>query len=165
MGKPIIIHPIGTVRNTITSQSKTAGLTTESRIIIKEGYSTALKGLRGYSHLIILYWLHEASENSAELLAKPGNRPYLPLIGIFATRNTTHRPNRLGLSVVKPLGVRSNIVRVVGLDAFNGSPVIDIKPFMRWDITSERIERRIHGRSMELKFTSKIRVPEWWRRF
>jgi len=66
---------------------------------------------------------------------------------------------------VKLLGVRSNIVRVVGLDAFNGSPVIDIKPFMRWDITSERIERRIHGRSMESKFTSKIRVPEWWRRF
>jgi tRNA-Thr(GGU) m(6)t(6)A37 methyltransferase TsaA len=109
-------------------------LDTESRNIVEAKYARALKGLKEYSHLIVLYWLHEASEALVDVLAKPGNRFHLPEVGILATRNTTHRPNRIGLTVVRLLGVKSNIVKVVGLDAFNGSPVIDVKPYMRWDL-------------------------------
>ena len=164
--KPIIIHPIGTVRNIITSKNKSAGLTIESRLVIQKRYTKALKGLREYSHLIILFYLHEASENPIEILVKPGNRSHLPRIGIFSTRNTAHRPNKIGLSIVRLLGMRSNIIKVVGLDAFNGSPIIDIKPLMRWDLAGETtIERKILDGSMKLKFTGTIRVPEWWRKF
>ncbi len=166
MQKTITISPIGIVRSSITSQNKSAGLDTESRIIVEAKYAPSLKGLKEYSHLIVLYWLHEATEASIEVMVKPGNRPHLSEVGILATRNTTHRPNKIGLSVVRLLSVKSTVVKVIGLDAFNGSPVIDLKPFMRWDFPDgTEVERKLLHQKMELKFTGRILVPEWWRKF
>ncbi len=69
----------------------------------------------------------------------------MPLLGIFATR-TPHRPNPIGLTLVELLRVEDNVVTVRGLDAFNGTPVLDIKPFDYWDMVED------------------VRVPEWWMR-
>jgi tRNA (adenine37-N6)-methyltransferase len=141
----------------------------ESRIVVQKRYSKGLKGLEDYSHLFILFSLHRAAEERAiaKLLSCPGGRNHLPKIGIFATRNAVHRPNHLGLSLVELLDLGPNVVRVRGLDAFDGSPVLDMKPYVIWDIAGERsVQRRRRGkRQVILDFRGRTTVPEWWSRF
>ena len=67
----------------------------------------------------------------------------MPLLGIFATR-TKLRPNPIGLTLVELVKVQDNILTVRGLDAFNGTPILDIKPFDSWDATANAI------------------MPQWW---
>ena len=69
----------------------------------------------------------------------------MPLLGVFATR-TNLRPNPMGLTLVELLKVEGNILTVRGLDAFDGTPVLDIKPFDSWDNAEKAI------------------VPDWWTR-
>jgi len=60
----------------------------------------------------------------------------MPLVGLFATC-TPYRPNSIGFTRVKLLGVQKNVITVQGLDAFNGTPVLDIKPFDHYEKTSD----------------------------
>jgi tRNA (Thr-GGU) A37 N-methylase len=76
----------------------------------------------------------------------PRSRPDLPLVGFFATR-TQYRPNPIGLTLVQLLGRKENILTVKGLDALNGTPVLDIKPI-----------------SPKTEMPSHFRVPEWYPR-
>ena len=117
-----------------------------SIIVIREDLVEALKGLEGFSHMFVLFWMHEvAIGTQGRLLVHPRGRPDLPLVGIFATR-TPHRPNPIGLTLVELLHVDDNVVTVRGLDAFDGTPVLDIKPFDYMDVTEG------------------VRVPTWWLR-
>ncbi len=137
----------------------------KSEIVLKKQYVHGLKGLSDYSHVIVLFWLHRSSNEEPEMIVHPGNRSHLPKLGILAARNTRRRPNRIGLTVAKLLWVQSNIIRVTGLDAFNGTPVLDIKPYTTWDIPSgSNVEGSLKDRSLEFDFEGKIRVPEWWSR-
>lgn len=97
----------------------------ESQIEIYPEYVEGLKDVEGFSHLFILYWMHRAPP--AALLAKP--RLDDRMRGLFATR-APHRPNPLGLSLVRLIKVERNILKVKGLDAIDQSPVIDIKPYI-----------------------------------
>lgn len=163
----VVMEPIGVVRNEATAQEHLEGFRkAESEIVLKKRYADGLKGLSDYSHLIVLFWLHRSKNKEPETIVHPGNRGYLPKVGIFATRNTRRRPNRIGVTVAKLLGVRSNTIRVKGLDAFNGSPVLDLKPYTTWDFPSgSKIEGSLKGNSLEFDFDGKIKVPEWWSRF
>jgi len=106
--------------------------------------SEALEGIEEFSHLFVLFWLHEMSDEDRRIMkVRPRGRSDMPLLGIFATR-TPHRPNPIGLTRVKLLKVEGNVVTVQGLDAFDGTPVLDIKPFDSWDTTED------------------FKVPEWW---
>jgi len=117
-----------------------------SQIIFREELTDALKGVEEFSHLFVLFWMHEMSDEDRKIMkVHPRGRRDMPLLGIFATR-TPHRPNPIGLTRVKLLGVEGNIITVQGLDAFDGTPVLDIKPFDSWDTTED------------------FRVPEWWMR-
>ena len=69
----------------------------------------------------------------------------MPLLGVFATR-TMLRPNPIGLTLVELVKVESNVLTVRGIDAFDGTPVLDIKPFDAWDTTKP------------------VRLPKWWNR-
>jgi len=73
----------------------------------------------------------------------PRGREDLPLLGVFATR-TNLRPNPIGLTLVELIRVENNILTVRGLDAFDGTPVLDLKPFDSWDMAKE------------------ARMPDWW---
>jgi tRNA-Thr(GGU) m(6)t(6)A37 methyltransferase TsaA len=77
------------------------------------------------------------------LKVHPRRRKDLPLLGIFATRTMT-RPNPVGLTLVELVKVEGNVLTVRGLDAFDGTPILDIKPFDSWDIAET------------------AKVPEWW---
>ena len=102
-----------------------------SRIFLKEHLKNGLEGLSGFSHLWILYYLNQA-KNRMEMSAYPGPEDVkgLPEVGIFASRSQ-YRPNHIALRLVRLLGIEDSIIEVQGLDAIDGSPVLDIKPFVK----------------------------------
>lgn len=88
-------------------------------------YSAGLRDLEGFSHIILLYHFHLSEGYSLQV------KPFLDssLRGVFATR-APRRPNPIGLSVVKLLEIDNNIVRIKGVDVVDGTPLLDIKPFI-----------------------------------
>jgi len=146
MGK-IALKVIGRVRNSIREVKRDGWEGLVSEIMIHPEYEEALEGLAGYSHLYVLFWLNRLPKSSPKMKkVHPKSRPDLPLVGIFATR-TQYRPNPIGLTLVELVGLRKNVLKVRGLDALDGTPVIDIKPF-----------------SPRYEFPKKFKVPKWYRR-
>ena len=98
-----------------------------SDLVIDKKYRDALDGLRDYSHLVVIFWMHEVK--TCEIRHVPqGKVGEVPEVGIFACR-CAHRPNPIGISTVEILGIKDNIVTVKGLDAVEGTPIVDIKPY------------------------------------
>ncbi len=128
----ISLKAIGIVRNKVGKRPQgQADWWTEldSEIVINPGLTEALDGLEEFSHIIVLYWMHRLATEEMPLKIHPMRKQELPLMGLFATR-TPNRPNPVGETTVKLLHRRGNILTVRGLDAFDGSPVIDIKPYI-----------------------------------
>ena len=139
----ITLKPIGYVR-TQAKDDEVKDKTRTSEIFIMPGLNEALDGIAEYSHLYVLFWLHEISEEKRKTLKiHPRGRTELPLVGVFAAR-TNLRPNPIGLTIVNLIKVEDNVLTVRGLDAFDGTPVLDIKPYDLWDIVKGVI------------------VPKWW---
>ena len=128
---PMTLQPIGFVRSDFKEPTSIRldlkRITAE--IIIKPELTEALAGLEGFSHIIVLYWMHRAVFDKNHLKGAPmGNQKALEQ-GIFALR-TPRRPNPIGKITVKLLGIKGNILKVQGLDAIDGSIVLDIKPYI-----------------------------------
>jgi tRNA-Thr(GGU) m(6)t(6)A37 methyltransferase TsaA len=100
-----------------------------SEIVIDSSLTEALDGLDDFSHIVVLYWMHQVDEDEMPLKVHPMRRRESALVGIFGTR-TPNRPNRIGKATVRLLRRQGNVLTVQGLDALNGSPVIDIKPYI-----------------------------------
>jgi tRNA-Thr(GGU) m(6)t(6)A37 methyltransferase TsaA len=127
----MVLKAIGIVRSGFR-QSSAERLNLEEmacEIEIDPGLTEALDGLEGFSHIIVLYWMHRATSDRVSLKVHPMGRKDVPVQGIFAVR-TPNRPNRIGKSTVRLLQRQGNILRVQGLDALDGSPVLDIKPYI-----------------------------------
>lgn len=102
-----------------------------SEIILDKNLIDILEGIEEYSHLIILYWAHKVPEQSRSLTkVHPMGRECFSKVGIFATCSPA-RPNPILMTVVRLCGIKGNVLEVKGLDAIDGSPVVDIKPFLR----------------------------------
>ena len=132
-----IFNPIGMVHRTASDdevRSKASGL--ESEIEIYPQYKEALDGLEGFSHVFVLAYFHKLKpEQIGHLKVKPrGLVKYglkledLPMVGVFALDSPT-RPNPVGLSLVRLLRIEGGNLMVSGLEFFDGTPVIDIKPY------------------------------------
>lgn len=89
----------------------------------------SLLGLEGFSHCIVMYVFDRASWDISRMSRHPRGNMAWPEVGIFAQR-AKDRPNRLGVTVCRVLGVEASTVHVSGLDAIDGTPVVDIKPWM-----------------------------------
>lgn len=90
----------------------------------------ALYGLDGFSHVEVVYHFDRVPEDRIERGARhPRNNPDWPLVGIFAQRGK-NRPNRIGVTVSRIVSVEGTTVTVTGLDAVDGTPILDIKPWM-----------------------------------
>ena len=104
-----------------------------SKITIRKGLTKALEGIEEFSHVFVLFYMHQVStQDKKALKVHPRGRIDLPLVGLFATR-TPLRPNPVGLAVVELLKRKENVLVVQGLDAFDGTPVLDLKPYDNWD--------------------------------
>jgi len=115
-----------------------------SLIVLDKSLAEALEGIDAFSHLFVIFWMHQTPiEERPALKVHPRGREDMPLVGAFATR-TPYRPNPIGLTIVELLKVEGNVLTVRGLDAIDGTPVLDIKPFDYWDVTEG------------------VRVPVWW---
>ena len=100
------------------------------QIILERKWIKAAASLEGFSHLIIIFWLDKARRPDISLRIK--DLPKLPEIGFLATR-TPHRANPIGVSIVKLLSRKGDRLTVQGLDAWDGTPIFDIKPYTRRD--------------------------------
>jgi len=160
-GMPIaVFSPIGMVRNAVKEPQMGGWESVDSRIIVRWELADALDGIEGYSHVIVLFWIHRVPEEErGATRIHPMGDPALPLLGVFATR-TQLRPNPIGVSVVPLLARKGNVLRVRGLDAIDGTPVLDVKPYIpHYDSVpqatipawaSEVVARRLHPRADEL---------------
>jgi tRNA-Thr(GGU) m(6)t(6)A37 methyltransferase TsaA len=101
----------------------------ESRIVLDGQWAEGLRGLEGFSHLVVIFWLDRPNQAEVPLQVHPEAKEDMPLVGLFATR-TPLRPNPIGLTSVELLSVEGTTLRVRGLDAFDGTPVLDIKPYL-----------------------------------
>jgi tRNA-Thr(GGU) m(6)t(6)A37 methyltransferase TsaA len=103
----------------------------ECAIVLADRFDpSALAGLDAFSHLEVVYRFHLVDEADVVVGARhPRGRADWPAVGIFAQRGRV-RPNRLGVSVCRILGVDGRRVRVRGLDAVDGTPVLDLKPVL-----------------------------------
>jgi len=116
-----------------------------SRVKIFPEFCVGLEGLNNFSHITILYWFHlrDNEEERRTLQVVPRRHPGAPQVGVFASRSPS-RPNPLGLCVVELVKIQDCTLVVRGLDALEGSPIIDIKPYIpRADSVSD------------------ARVPDW----
>jgi len=142
----ITIKPIGIVNSEVNEPQRGKGKWDEvtSEIVIDEKWTEHLDGLDEFSHIMVVFWMHKSPvKGSPPSKVHPRGRADLPLVGLFATR-APYRPNSLGVSTVKLLERRGNILIVKGLDALDGTPVIDIKPYIP-----------------PLEDVSDIRMPDW----
>ena len=124
------LTPVAVVRNTIHDTSGRAWAAVRSELVFRDEFLPALDGLDGFSHLFVITWLDQVTDDGRALLRiHPTGDASSPEVGVFATR-TAHRPNPIAVSIVPVEGVSKNIVKVVGLDVVNGTPVLDIKPYV-----------------------------------
>lgn len=125
----IVMQPIGYVHNQVEEKKDTGWGSDVSTIVLEEQFRSGLTGLSDFSHAIILCHLDKAKFISEKhLLRRPRNRADMPLLGIFSQRTKDH-PNPIGVTTVEILAVSENSITVRGLDALNGTPVLDIKPY------------------------------------
>ena len=130
------LYPVGVVQR----QGKSV------KLRIYDRYRDALKGLEGFSHVFVLYWFNknDTPEKRNILQVHPRGNKNNPLTGVFACRAPV-RPNLIALSRCKVLSIRDEIVTVDKIDALDGSPILDIKPYVPF------IDNEPKG----------IRVPDW----
>jgi formylmethanofuran dehydrogenase subunit E len=103
----------------------------EAKIRLFPEFCPGLKNMETYSHIIILYWFHlrDKEEERRIVQVTPRRHPGAPEVGVFVSRGPT-RPNPIGLCVVELTKIENCTLIVKGLDAFEGSPIIDIKPYL-----------------------------------
>jgi tRNA-Thr(GGU) m(6)t(6)A37 methyltransferase TsaA len=125
------LTPIGYVRSRVKETMPDGWDAVESQIVLRPELEPMLLNLGDYSHIIVVFWPHQVPDGVR------GSKPQLyprddtqnPLMGVLATRSQI-RPNPVLTSPVRLLGVKGAVLRVRGLDAIDGTPVLDIKPYL-----------------------------------
>jgi tRNA-Thr(GGU) m(6)t(6)A37 methyltransferase TsaA len=123
----VALAPIGAVRNNVDRPRPRGWEKVTSTIEVRPEHARRLHGLDAYSHVIVVFYMDlapGAPEKPEQLTLASGNT-----YGIFATRSQL-RPNHLGVSVVPLLAVDGTMLTVRGLDAIDGTPVLDLKPYL-----------------------------------
>ena len=131
MSLTVTLQAVGVVRSPFTNDDESRDWSeVESQIIVDDALAPGLQGLGDYADIVVTFVLHRFRfDPERDLLQQPVARPNVEPVGIFALR-TYHRPNAIGATTVRLLGIEGPVVRVRGLDALDGSPVLDIKPYM-----------------------------------
>jgi tRNA-Thr(GGU) m(6)t(6)A37 methyltransferase TsaA len=125
--KSMKLKPIGTIHSPYKDRKECPPQGREEicEIEISGQYGEGLKDIDGFFHLILLYWLHSAKAFSLLVKTPWDSKPH----GLFATRSP-NRPNPIGFSVVDLIEINGNRLKVKSLDALEGTPLLDIKPYL-----------------------------------
>ena len=133
----VCFEPIGYVKTEATEEEiRRSEKGVKGKIVVYDEFKPALQGIEGYSHIIVLAYLDRlrpfevgALKVRPRRLTKYGlKEEELPEVGVFAVDSPT-RPNPISLSIVKLISVNENLLEVENLDLFDGTPVLDIKPY------------------------------------
>lgn len=127
----IACTPIGIVKCPVTEMSQGNWAAIESEIHLEPQLAAGLRGLEGFSHVVVVFYLHQAIgfDPARQLLRRPRGMETMHEVGVFAQR-TKYRPNPIGVSSVELKSIKDNVLVVRGLDALDGTPVLDLKPYM-----------------------------------
>jgi tRNA-Thr(GGU) m(6)t(6)A37 methyltransferase TsaA len=140
----IPLDPIGRVRSPVTDTTLDENWgAVVSEIHLAARFAPGLRGLETFSHALIVFFMDHEFRPEHDLVRRPRGRADMPELGIFAQRGK-QRPNPLGVTVVEILDVAGPVLTVRGLDAIDGTPVLDVKPYV------PEFDRR-----------NGTRVPEW----
>ena len=127
------LRPIGYVKNGVKEARPEGWEDVVSQVVIRPEYEDALLGLDGWSHIVVVFWPHlvppEVRGSKHQL--HPRDDPENPLQGVLATRSQI-RFNPLLVTAVRLLSLKGNVLRVKGLDAVDGTPVLDVKPYIAY---------------------------------
>ncbi len=135
----ILMHPIGIIHSPYQESRNipiqgTFNDKVEAWLELKDEYASGLKDLDTFSHAIIIYYFHRSHRENLE------GRPFLEKNkhGIFAIRSP-HRPNHIGLSIIKIKSLKANRVYFTGVDVLDGTPLLDIKPYVKYFDSRENV--------------------------
>jgi tRNA-Thr(GGU) m(6)t(6)A37 methyltransferase TsaA len=154
----IVLRPVGLVRTSASKDDvRLRSRESDSTIEIYPEFRDALDGLQGFSHIFVLSYFNQLRPEQVgplkvkprRLLAKGFRLEDLPLVGVFAIDSPT-RPNPIGLSLVELVKIEGGRLSVRGLDCFDGTPVLDIKPY-RADYRAEHYELAEWYKELRLK--------------
>ena len=130
MNEPISHRVIATVRNGRHSTADADWGAVESTLEMEPGFAAGLNGLEQFSHAIVVFHMHLDPDGEGETLQRrPRGRADMPLLGVFAQRGRM-RPNTIGVTTASIVRVEPGRAIVRGLDAVDGTPVLDIKPYV-----------------------------------
>lgn len=122
-------RPVGVVRSPVTEPVDEGWGSIVSEVCIDREYAPGLQGLEQFSHAIVVTWLHLADfDPEKHLQRRPQGREDMPNVGIFSQR-ARHRPNSIGITAVELVSVEGSVLKVRGLDAIDGTPVLDVRPY------------------------------------
>ena len=144
MLRNIEIKPIGSVSR-ISADENVRDKSLVAKVVLREELAPALDGIEEWSHLFVIFWLDQVAPTNEPVLHHASSGA-----GIFATRAPIH-PNPIGLTLVELVKREENVLWVRGLDAYDGTPVLDIKPYPDWEQGCFQV-------------VTDFRVPGWLRR-
>lgn len=129
MENTVIYKPIGFIHSSFKNidgmpVQPSGSANAKGKIVINDEFVPGLFDLEGFSHITLLYHLHKVMDYSLKVIPFIDNKSH----GIFATRAPT-RPNAIGLSTVRLLKIKNNILYIEDVDMLDGTPLLDIKPF------------------------------------
>ena len=128
--RAITLRPIGRVRNTRSGFGDLGWGAIESAIELEPEFAPGLEGLAEFSHALVIFYLHEDPGDPPAIQRRPRGRDDMPLLGVFAQRGRM-RPNPIGVTAVPIVRVEPGRLIVRALDAIDGTPVLDVKPYFR----------------------------------
>ena len=137
--KKIEMKPIGFVIRT-SPQENDRDRSLVARVVLDEALAPALDGIEDWSHIYVIFWMDRVGRKEEPVLHHPNG------LGIFAARSPIH-PNPIGLTLVELVKRKGNVLWVRGLDAYDKTPVLDIKPYPDWE--------------QDLIVVTDFRVPDW----
>jgi tRNA-Thr(GGU) m(6)t(6)A37 methyltransferase TsaA len=124
------LRSIGVVRSPVTEGVDEGWGDVVSELQLDPELVRGLDGLDGFSHALVVYYMHQSSFDAAtDLVRRPRGRADMPELGIFAQR-AKHRPNPVGITAVKIVARAGAVLTVRGLDAIDGTPLLDLKPYV-----------------------------------
>lgn len=128
-GRSLELKPIGVIHSPYKKRADTPyrgrGSERVSLIEVFEEFEEGLQDIEGFSHIIVIYWFHKSGGYRLLVKTPWDEVPH----GLFSTRSP-HRPCPLGLTVVELAARKKNVLKVKGLDAVEGTPLLDIKPYI-----------------------------------